>query len=572
MKKRLTTILALLLTIGGLAQAQEFESATDAVKNMGVGWNLGNTLDAWSNKTFNTTEEQETCWGQPVTKPELMKMMKEAGFTAIRVPVTWFPWTDADGNVKAEWMKRVHEVVDYVINQDMYCILNVHHDTGAGDQRWLIANEGVYDKTKARFENLWRQIAEEFKDYDQRLLFESYNEMLDIDKSWCFATFATAAKYDAAKAKDAYNAINKYAQSFVNVVRSTGGKNSQRNLIVNTYAACCGSGTWDNHLKDPLKEMLMPSDPVKGHIAFQVHAYPNVENISNTKKELDDMFSALNQHLISKGGPVIIGEWGTSNVDGGAGKTDYDVRRENVFQFVDYFMKKSKELGIATFWWMGLSDGHYRNMPAFNQADLAERIVKAYHGVSYHGKFPEPSTVEVDYVVKYSGDWQELNLYSGAALKVSDYKGIRLSMASDVPAKALQIKVYGDADGKNADGSAKYKEGYYELAAGEHDFTVNFDTSKTGSTVNRVTLQTFIGAQTATIHDAFLIKKDGSEVKSELSVFWGCSLTTQPRETAVERVMTPTVSDGAVYNLQGQRISKPSKGLYIRDGRKYMAK
>ena len=69
MKKRLTTILALLLMIGGTAQAQEFESATEAVKNMGVGWNLGNTLDAWADKTFNTPADQETCWGQPVTKP-----------------------------------------------------------------------------------------------------------------------------------------------------------------------------------------------------------------------------------------------------------------------------------------------------------------------------------------------------------------------------------------------------------------------------------------------------------------------------------------------------------------------
>ena len=245
MGKKITAIFSLLLMFCIQAQAQEFESAADAVKNMGVGWNLGNTLDAWADKTFNTPADQETCWGQPITKPELMKMMKEAGFGAIRVPVTWFPWTDADGNVKPEWMKRVHEVVDYVIDQGLYCILNVHHDTGEGDQRWLIANESVYDQTMARYENLWKHIAEEFKDYDQKLLFESYNEMLDIDKSWCFATFATKNKYDETKARNAYNAINKYAQSFVDVVRAAGGNNVSRNLIVNTYAACCGSGTWN---------------------------------------------------------------------------------------------------------------------------------------------------------------------------------------------------------------------------------------------------------------------------------------------------------------------------------------
>ena len=97
MKKRLTTILALLLTLVGSAQAQNFESAKDAVKNMGVGWNLGNTLDANSGGAQGL--ESETYWGQPVTKPELMKMMKEAGFGAIRVPVTWYNHMDADGKV-----------------------------------------------------------------------------------------------------------------------------------------------------------------------------------------------------------------------------------------------------------------------------------------------------------------------------------------------------------------------------------------------------------------------------------------------------------------------------------------
>ena len=559
MRKVLSIIVSLFLTAGYQAQAQEFESATDAVKNMGVGWNLGNTLDAWADKAMTTPEDQETVWGQPVTRPELMKMMKEAGFGAIRVPVTWFHWMDADGNVKTEWMKRVHEVVDYVISQGMYCILNVHHDTGQGDQRWLIANEDVYDQTKARYENLWKQIAEEFKDYDQKLLFESFNEMLDIDKSWCFASFATKNKYDEAKAKNAYNAINKYAQSFVDVVRATGGNNATRNLIVNTYAACCGSGTWNEHLKDPLKEMKYPDDSAKGHIAFQVHAYPNVENINNTKNELDDMFNALKTYLIDKGGPVIIGEWGTSNVDQGAGKTDYDVRRDNVFQFVDYFIEKTKEMGIATFYWMGLSDGHYRTMPAFNQADLAERITKAYHGPSFQGIYPTPATTEVDYVIKYTGDWQEANLYSGSAISLSDYKGIRVELDDDSYVNKLQVKIYGGTGGKESS----------QKITGAST-TITFNPSVTGSNTSRITLQTMIGEQTAVLRDAYLIKNDGTEEKTEISVFWGCSITTQPRTTAILSPRIPAETDDAIYNLSGQRVVSPRKGFYIQNGKKHI--
>ena len=562
MRKVLSIIVSLFLTAGYQAQAQEFESATDAVKNMGVGWNLGNTLDAWADKNFATPEEQETVWGQPVTRPELMKMMKEAGFGAIRVPVTWFHWMDADGNVKTEWMKRVHEVVDYVIDQGMYCILNVHHDTGQGDQRWLIANEDTYDQTKRRYENLWKQIAKEFKDYGQKLLFESYNEMLDVDKSWCFASFATKNKYDEAKAKNAYNAINKYAQSFVYAVRATGGNNATRNLIVNTYAACCGSGTWNKHLKDPLNEMKYPDDSATGHIAFQVHAYPNVENIGNTKTELDDMFDALKTYLIDKGGPVIIGEWGTSNVDQGAGKTDYDVRRDNVFQFVDYFIEKTKAMGIATFYWMGLSDGHYRTMPAFNQADLAERITKAYHGPSFQGIYPTPATAKVDYVIEYTGDWQEANLYSGSAISLSDYKGMRVELDDDSYVNKLQVKIYGGTGGKESS----------QKITGAST-TITFDPSVTGSNTSRITLQTMIGAQTAVLHDAYLIKNDDTEEKTEISVFWGCSITTQPRDfdgSGILRPRIPTETDDAIYNLSGQRVVSPRKGFYIRNGKKHI--
>ena len=561
MKKRLSSILALMLMIGSNIQAQEFESATDAVKNMGVGWNLGNTLDSWGNTTFETPTDQETWWQQPVTKPELMKMMKEAGFGAIRVPVTWFHWMDDEGHVKAEWMNRVHEVVDYVINQGMYCILNVHHDTGQGDQRWLIANEDVYDQTRARYENLWKQIAEEFKDYDQKLLFESFNEMLDADKSWCFASFATKNKYDAEKAQNAYNAINKYAQSFVDVVRSTGGNNASRNLIVNTYAACCGSGTWNTHLKDPLKEMKYPEDKATGHIAFQVHAYPSVENITNMKAELDDMFAALKTHLIDKGGPVIIGEWGTANVDKGVGKTDYDVRRDNVFQFVDYFIEKSKELGIGTFYWMGLSDGLYRSMPAFNQADLAERIAKAYHGPSFQGIYPLPTSVEVDYVVKYTDNWQELNLYSGSAISLSDYKGMRVEMEDDSYVGKLQIKIYGSTSGRDTS---------EELTGAST--TISFNASVTGSKTERITLQTKIGAQTAVLREAYLIKRDGTEEKTEISPFWGCTLTTQPRTTAILSPKVTTDSAAPFYTLSGQRVTTPHKGLYIHNGKKVVMK
>ena len=141
-----------LMAVTLMASAQSFETAAEAVSNMRVGWNLGNTLDSHSGDVNNMWIEAwsdrkpanyETAWGQPVTKPELMKLMKEAGFNAIRVPVTWYPHMEANfksvkwdssaqkltpwdvesddfgTKIQAAWMKRVHEVVDYVIGQGM---------------------------------------------------------------------------------------------------------------------------------------------------------------------------------------------------------------------------------------------------------------------------------------------------------------------------------------------------------------------------------------------------------------------------------------------------------------------
>ena len=381
MKKRFTTILGLLLTLCIQAQAQEFESATDAVKNMGVGWNLGNTLDA-NGTGISDVVQSETYWGQPVTQPELITMMKDAGFGAIRVPITWYAHIDGDGNVDAAWMKRVHEVVDYVINAGLYCIINVHHDTGAHDNAWVIADNDNYEKTKARYENLWTQVANEFKDYGQQLLFEGYNEMLDKYHSWCFAGFQRPDGYDANEAAEAYKGLNGYAQSFVNAVRATGGNNAQRNLVVNTYAAAWGGGNWNAHLTDVLTEFQAPTDDVAGHLAFEVHTYPT---LSSGKNEVDELITKVNANLVPNG-PVIIGEWGTSNVD--KNQTDYDLAPKAYLEFCKYLVEKAKENNIATFYWMGLSDGIYRTYPAFNQPAIAEAITKAWHGESFEGKYP----------------------------------------------------------------------------------------------------------------------------------------------------------------------------------------
>ena len=369
------------------------ESAADAVRRMGAGWNLGNSLDANSGDdshmwieaySARTNETYETAWGQPVTTRALFHLFKEAGFNAIRIPVTWYPhmgtiqlqWENEDWHwdksawtgyeVDPGWMARVKEVVDYVIDEGMYCILNVHHDTGAASTAWLVAGEPEFEAAKPRYQALWQQIAETFKDYDARLLFESYNEMLDPYDSWCFASFATPARYDADVAASAYRGINQYAKLFVETVRASGGNNALRNLVINTYGACSGDGTWNSHLTDPLAQLELPEAP--GHLAVEVHSYWEADKFDAQKADIDRLFNNLDQHIVRRlGVPAIIGEWGGGNVSD-----------EVAARFAGYFSQKAHDAGIAALMWMGLSDGEDRAVPKWTMPLTKDAILKPY--------------------------------------------------------------------------------------------------------------------------------------------------------------------------------------------------
>lgn len=578
MSKKFLFLICTLFVGGMQAIAQDFENATDAVKNMGLGWNLGNTLEAYSQTETDFTKtaywgqqdlSSETCWGQYITKPELLKMIKDAGFGAIRVPVTWFNHMDIDGNVNSAWMARVHEIVDYVINQGMYCILNVHHDTGADGssvKSWIKADEANYTQNKARYEKLWKQIAEEFKDYDHHLLFESYNEMLDKLNSWCYASMNASGQYNESIATSAYNAINSYAKSFVSTVRGAGGNNANRNLIINTYCASNGVGTWTTHLKDPLTNLNIPEGE-SNHIIFEVHAYPDIvtkdgsgnitgdKKISDIKKETDDMISLLKSELVSKGAPLIIGEWGTSNVD--KAETDYDQRPALMKQFCEYFVQQCKANNIGTFYWMGISDGASRMFPAFSQPDLAKWLLQAYHGESYNPTLPERSdynTSCISSTVNFNQQWAEFNLAQGS-FTVNQYIRLELELEEAPASGLLQVKIYGSSESSKSITSATTK--------------VSFNANM--GTITRITLQCLKTSGSARVKNVWLVKKSGEKVPSDPSVFWGCTMSDVSITTGIQNVINnPTNDNGAIYNLKGQKINNPSKGVFIKNGKKFI--
>lgn len=313
-----------------------FETADVCVQNMKLGWNVGNSLDstgAWINpdRPYNF----ETAWGNPVTGPKLIKAVKASGFNAVRVPVTWMEKMDENGNLNEEWLARVKEVVDLVIAEDMYCIINVHHDTGGGDEAWIRADKEMYDNGMSeRYAFLWKQIAEYFKDYDGRLLFESLNETLDANSNWGGST------------AENYEVVNMLNQLFVDTVRATGGNNSERNIIVLTYGASSAASQ--------VGGFIVPQDTANNHLIAEVHIYDpsgfcngNDETWDEEDRQvLETIFERLNKEIIeAQGVPMIIGEFGSHD---NFGTEEYATERA---EYASDFVSIAKKYGITCFWW-----------------------------------------------------------------------------------------------------------------------------------------------------------------------------------------------------------------------------
>ena len=191
-------------------------SVNDIAADMGAGWNLGNTLEANSGGI-----PSETAWGNPEASQEIIDMVADAGFKTIRVPVSYLGKIDDANGYKLEeaWLDRIEEVVNYCYSKDLYVIVNVHGDGyNPVNGGWLLVNGEDQETIKAKYEALWKQIAERFADYDEHLIFESMNEVFNGEYS--------------DPIPEQYDNLNAYNQIFVDTVRETGSNNTHRWLLV----------------------------------------------------------------------------------------------------------------------------------------------------------------------------------------------------------------------------------------------------------------------------------------------------------------------------------------------------
>ena len=262
-----------------------------------------------------------------------------AGFNTIRIPTTWNGHTgDApDFTIDEEWIKRVEEVVDYALEDDMYVILNIHHE-----DNWLKPQYDGLDDVKARLTALWTQIATYFADYGDHLIFEGLNEprIKGGTNEWNGGT---------EEGRDALNQLN---DVFVKTVRATCGNNEKRTLLITTFAA--------QAMPVAIENLTVPDDK---YVGVSIHAYTPYRFTYDSPTEswnalyfddscaaeIDTLFENLNNTFISKGIPVIITEYGsvTKIID----KDWYLNNEDEVAKWASYYISTAEKYGIPCVWW-----------------------------------------------------------------------------------------------------------------------------------------------------------------------------------------------------------------------------
>ena len=281
----------------------------ELIKAMGIGWNLGNTLD-----TNGKGNLSETSWGNPVTTKEMIDFVHEQGFTSIRIPVTWGYHMSEDYTIDEAYMARVKEIVDYAYDDGMYVIINIHHDNDIkkNSTTFFHPSEAYRAQSKKFVTSVWQQVSEEFSDYDEHLVFETMNEPRltgDNSNEWWFNVNSPNAKV-----KTAIEIINELNQSAVDTIRATGGNNASRLIMCPGYDASL-DGAVNSYYKLPADKADM--------VAVSVHAYSPYgfaldENGTATydedvRKELINIFKTVKSKLVDNGQAVVIGEFGATN-------------------------------------------------------------------------------------------------------------------------------------------------------------------------------------------------------------------------------------------------------------------
>lgn len=331
-------------------------SAKDLVAQMKIGWNLGNTMDA----TGGSGVDAETSWGNIETTKMMIDQVKDAGFNVFRLPVSWGTHMDENYTVDEAWMDRVQEIVNYGIDNGMFVILNTHHE------EWYMPKAEYVDQNLEQLKALWQQICDRFQGYDEHLIFEGVNEprLRGEGAEW----IGDSASREI---------VNKYAQTFVDTVRASGGNNPNRCLMVTPYAASSS--------RQNMEALEVPQNDDK--IIVSIHAYlpysfaldtKGTDQYTSIDSSITTLFTDIDEVFLSKGIPVIIGEFGSVN------KSNDEAR----IQCAKDYLSTAKQYGVPCCWWdNGTRIGNGENFGLLNRSeggwyfpDLIDAMMEVVNG------------------------------------------------------------------------------------------------------------------------------------------------------------------------------------------------
>ncbi|MBR6419154.1 MAG: cellulase family glycosylhydrolase [Oscillospiraceae bacterium] len=323
------------------------ETAMEFVSHIKVGWNLGNTMDSISSANsapLSNVLQYETYWQPNVTTKAMIDRIKSAGFNTVRVPVSWGQKMDSNYKIDEKWMNRVQEIVDYVIDDGMYCILNIHHDNDIRSQGgYFYPDNSHYTQSEKFVTAVWTQISERFANYDNHLIFETLNEprLIGHRNEW----WIDANNSDCKMAMDCINKLN---AASLKAIRNSKGNNATRFVMMPTYAASPDTAN--------LNGCVLPDDP---RLIAEIHAYrPDAFALNGTTAQFDpstdgrgviSFMNNLDSRFIQKGIPVIIDEFGAVNRQNDSERAEW----------AKFYIETANSHGIPCVWWDNNYDGDF---------------------------------------------------------------------------------------------------------------------------------------------------------------------------------------------------------------------
>jgi endoglucanase len=320
-------------------------TAVQLADKIKLGWNIGNTMEAVGG---------ETGWGNPQITEDYVKFVKQSGFNAIRIPCAWYLHMDnkSTAHINTDWLNRVKQVIQYCVSNDIYVLLNIHWDGG-----WLEKNcsTAKKDSVNAMQKAFWEQIATTMGDFDEHLMFASANE----------PNVADATQMDV---------LLSYHQTFINAVRSTGGKNAYRTLVVqgpstdivttntlmNTLPTDAASNRMmvEIHNYTPFQFTALDGDASWGKMFYYWgaghHSIIEPDRNATWGEESDQNtgFDYMKSKFIDKGIPVLMGEYGAYRREGTTNvPKDLATHNDAVDYWITYVTKQAISHGLRTFYW-----------------------------------------------------------------------------------------------------------------------------------------------------------------------------------------------------------------------------